>query len=235
MPQTSDGNSALQTQVIDNPHEVGNQLQQLGKLTQEDFQQAISAANLSRADETAHSTKGYAGSTFYSNLIKQLRDILVVKGFKPHTHQNIELVLNDTVAIAVCKGDENTGKTTQDPHSARKKGGVTLALFGLSQNELPQNEELFEESDSLKINRGKLQLEIDGKERDVWILMHYSQKIADGEYRVKAELSRPSTYDNKGRINSFSDRIMLDLMGLNIESQPNSETQFTDDIDFNIE
>ena len=235
MPQTSDGNSALQTQVIDNPHEVGNQLQQLGKLTQEDFQQAISAANLSRADETAHSTKGYAGSTFYSNLIKQLRDILVVKGFKPHTHQNIELVLNDTVAIAVCKGDEYTGKTTQDPHSARKKGGVTLALFGLSQNKLPQNGELFEESDSLRINRGKLQLEIDGKERDVWILMHYSQKIADGEYRVKAELSRPSTYDNKGRINSFSDRIMLDLMGLNIESQPNSETQFTDDIDFNIE
>jgi|GEM_PF-6427685 hypothetical protein len=147
MPQTSDGNSALQTQVIDNPNEVGNQLQQLGKFTQEDFQQAISAANLSRADETAHSTKGYAGSTFYSNLIKQLRDILVVKGFKPHTHQNIELVLNDTVAIAVCKGDENTGKTTQDPHSARKKGGVTLALFGLSQNELPQNGELFEESD----------------------------------------------------------------------------------------
>lgn len=235
MSQTSDGNSALQTQVIDNPHEVGNQLQQLGKLTQEDFQQAISAANLSRADETAHSTKGYAGSTFYSNLIKQLRDILVVKGFKPHTHQNIELVLNDTVAIAVCKGDENTGKTTQDPHSARKKGGVTLALFGLSQNELPQNGELFEESDSLKINRGKLQLEIDGKERDVWILMHYSQKIADGEYRVKAELSQPSTYDKKGRINFFSNRIMLELMDLNIESQPNSETQFTDDIDFNIE
>lgn len=235
MSQTSDGNSALQTQVIDNPHEVGNQLQQLGKLTQEDFQQAISAANLSRADETAHSTKGYAGSTFYSNVIKQLRDILVVKGFKPHTHQNIELVLNDTVAIAVCKGDENTGKTTQDPHSARKKGGVTLALFGLSQNELPQNGELFEESDSLKINRGKLQLEIDGKERDVWILMHYSQKIADGEYRVKAELSQPSTYDNKGRINFFSNRIMLELMGLNIESQPNSETQFTDYIDFNIE
>ena len=235
MPQTSDGNSALQTQVIDNPNEVGNQLQQLGKLTQEDFQQAISAANLSRADETAHSTKGYAGSTFYSNLIKQLRDILVVKGFKPHTHQNIELVLNDTVAIAVCKGDENTGKTTQDPHSARKKGGVTLALFGLSQNELPQNGELFEESDSLKINRGKLQLEIDGKERDVWILMHYSQKIANGEYRVKTELSQPSTYDNKGRINFFSNRIMLELMDLNIESQPNSETQFTDDIDFNIE
>jgi hypothetical protein len=235
MSKTSDGNSALQTQVIDNPHEVGNQLQQLGKLTQEDFQQAISAANLSRADETAHSTKGYAGSTFYSNLIKQLRDILVVKGFKPHTHQNIELVLNDTVAIAVCKGDENTGKTTQDPHSARKKGGVTLALFGLSQNELPQNGELFEESDSLKINRGKLQLEIDGKERDVWVLMHYSQKIANGEYRVKAELSQPSTYDNKGRINFFSNRIMLELMDLNIESQPNSETQFTDDIDFNIE
>jgi hypothetical protein len=235
MPQTSDGNSALQTQVIDNPNEVGNQLQQLGKFTQEDFQQAISAANLSRADETAHSTKGYAGSTFYSNLIKQLRDILVVKGFKPHTHQNIELVLNDTVAIAVCKGDENTGKTTQDPHSARKKGGVTLALFGLSQNELPQNGELFEESDSLKINRGKLQLEIDGKERDVWILMHYSQKIANGEYRVKTELSQPSTYDKKGRINFFSNRIMLELMDLNIESQPNSETQFTDDIDFNIE
>jgi len=235
MPQTSDGNSALQTQVIDNPNEVGNQLQQLGKFTQEDFQQAISAANLSRADETAHSTKGYAGSTFYSNLIKQLRDILVVKGFKPHTHQNIELVLNDTVAIAVCKGDENTGKTTQDPHSARKKGGVTLALFGLSQNELPQNGELFEESDSLKINRGKLQLEIDGKERDVWILMHYSQKIANGEYRVKTELSQPSTYDKNGRINFFSNRIMLELMDLNIESQPNSETQFTDDIDFNIE
>ena len=235
MSQASDGNSALQTQVIDNPREVGNQLQQLGKLTQEDFQQAISAANLSRADETAHSTKGYAGSTFYSNLIRQLRDILVVKSFKPHTHQNIELVLNDTVAIAVCKGDENTGKTTQDPHSARKKGGVTLALFGLSQNELPQNGELFEESDSLKMNHGKLQLEIDGKERDVWILMHYSQKIADGEYRIKAELSQPSTYDNKGRINFFSNRIMLELMGLNIESQPNSETQFTDDIDFNIE
>lgn len=235
MSKTNDGNSALQIQAIDNPHEVENRLQQFGKLTQEDFQKAISAANLSRADETAHSTKGYAGSTFYSNLIRQLRDILVVKSFKPHTHQNIELVLNDTVAIAVCKGDENTGKITQDPYSAGKKGGVTLALFGLSQNELPQNGELFEESDSLKINRGKLQLEVDGKERDVWILMHHSQKIADGEYRVKAELSRPSTYDNKGRINSFSDRIILDLMGSDIESQPKSETQFTDDIDFNIE
>ena len=79
MSQTSDENSASQILVFDNPHEVEDQLQRLGKLTQEDFHQAISAANLSRADETAHSTKGYAGSTFYSNLIKQLRDILVVK------------------------------------------------------------------------------------------------------------------------------------------------------------
>lgn len=235
MSEAGDENSALQMLVLDNTHEVESRLQRLGTLTQEDFRQAISAANLSRADETAHSTKSYAGTTFYSNLIKQLRDILVVKGFEPHTHQNIELVLNDTVAIAVCKGDGNTGRTTQAPYSARKKGGVTLALFGLLQDELPQNRELFERSDSLKINRGKLQLETDGKERDVWILMHYSEKIAEGEYRVTAELSRPSTYNNKGYINSFSDRIILDLTGLGIESMKDSETQFTNDIDFNIE
>ena len=213
-------------------HEVESKLQNLAGLSQTDFRQAISAANISRSDETANSTKGYAGTNFYHKLIKALRDILAPKGFEAFAYRGVEMTLNEQLAIVVCKGDQSTGDINQSPFSAYKKGNMSLELFGLVQDDNPDQKALFDKASALKTNHGKLQLELDGKKRDVWILMHYSEKLDTGDYHVAAELSQPATYDNRGYINSFNERIILNLE----ETEPTGTSSiFTDNINFDIE
>lgn len=226
------GNLAHQPLIIKEQRDVESQLQSLANLSLQDFQQIIQTANFARSDETANSTKTYAGTNFYQILVKTIRDTLATKGFTPHSHRNIELALNEQIAIAVCKGDEDTSNPNQQPRSHRKKGDVTLNLFGLNQDNNPQQEKLFPDTEKLHTSGGKLQLTLDGKERDVWVLFHYSERISDGEYRVKAELSQPATYDNNGYINSFAKRIILDF---GHEQFDNAAPEFTDNVDFKIE
>lgn len=226
------GSLARQPQTITTSQSVESQLQSLANLSLQDFAQIIQMANIARSDETAHSTKTYAGTNFYHNLVKAIRDVLVTKGFTPHSHRNIELALHDNIAIGVCKGDENTGNPNHPPRSSYKKGDITLKLLGLKQDDNPQQEKLFSESDKLHATGGKLQLTLDGKERDVWVLVHCSIKNGPGDYQVQAELSQPATYDNQGRINSFATRIILDFEGQQFN---NAEPEFTEDIDFKIE
>lgn len=226
------GNLANQPQIIKAPQDVESRLQSLANLSLQDFAQIIQTANFARSDETANSTKIYAGTNFYHNLVKAIRDLLATKGFTAHSHRNIELALHDNIAIGVCKGDEDTGNPSQPPHSAYKKGDITLKLLGLKQDDNPQQEKLLPNTEKLHVTGGKLQLTLDDKERDVWVLVHYSEKLSHGEYLVKAELSQPTTYDNKGYINSFSNRIILDL---DQQQFNNAAPEFTDNIDFKIE
>lgn len=226
------GNLAHQPLIIKEQRGVESQLHSLANLSLQDFQQIIQTANFARSDETANSTKIYAGTNFYHNLVKAIRDTLATKGFTPHSHRNIELALHEHIAIGVCKGDEDTGNPSQQPHSHYKKGDVTLKLLGLKQDDNPLQEKLLPDSEKLHITGGKLQLTLDGKERDVWVLFHYSERISDGEYRVKAELSQPAIYDNNGYINSFASRIILDF---GHEQFDNAAPEFTDNIDFKIE
>lgn len=226
------GNLVYQEKIITAPQDVESQLQSLADLSLQDFQQIIQVANFARSDETANSTKVYAGTNFYHNLVKAIRDVLATKNFTAHSHRNIELALHDNIAIAVCKGDEDTGSSSQSPHSAYKKGDITLKLLGLKQDVNPQQEKLFSDTEKLHVTGGKLQLTLDGKERDVWVLVHHSIKNNLGDYQVKAELSQPATYDSQGRINSFANRIILDFGQQQLN---NAAPDFTDNIDFKIE
>ena len=226
------GNLAHQPQIIAAPQDVESQLQNLANLSLQDFMQIIQMANFARSDETANSAKSDAGSTFYLSLVKAIRDVLATKGFTAHSHRGIELALNDNIAIAVCKGDKDTGNPSQAPHSAYKKGDITLKLLGLKQDDNPLQEKLLPEAEKLHVTGGKLQLTLDGKERDVWVLVHYSIKNSLGDYQVKAELSQPATYDNHGYINSFVNRIILEFGQQQLD---NAAPEFTDNIDFKIE
>jgi|SRR5690554_384657 len=226
------GYLANHPKIIKAPQDVESLLQSLANLSLQDFAQIIQMANFSRSDETANSTKIYAGTNFYHNLVKAIRDVLVTKGFTAHSHRNIELALHDNIAIAVCKGDEDTGNPSQTPHSAYKKGGITLKLLGLKQDDNPQQDKLLPDTEKLHVTGGKLQLALDKKQRDVWVLVHYSEKLSHGEYLVKVELSQPATYDINGHINSFINRIILDLGQQQLD---NAEPEFTDNVDFKIE
>lgn len=225
-------NLAHHPQIITAPQDVESRLQGLTNLSLQDFAEIIQIANFARNDETANSTKTYAGTNFYHNLVKSLRNVLAAKGFTAHSHRNIELALHDNIAIGVCKGDEDTGNPNQTPHSAYKKGPVTLKLLGLTQDDNPQQGKLFSDTEKLHVTGGKLQLTLDGKERDVWVLVHYSIKNGPGDYQVQAELSQPATYDNRGYISSFVNRIILDF---GQQQFNNAAPEFTDDIDFKIE
>lgn len=228
------GSLAHQPLVTHDQQDVDSQLQSLANLSLQDFQQIIQTADFARSDETDNSTKNYAGTVFYSNLVKAIRDVLATKGFTPYSHRNIELALHEHIAIAVCKGDANTGSPHQPPQSHYKKGEVTLQLFGLKQDDNPLQEKLFPGTEKLHTTGGKLQLTLDEKDRNVWVLVHYSEKISNGEYHVKAELSQPATYDNNGHINSFAHRIILDFENSQLNSA-NATPEFTDTIDFKVE
>lgn len=176
-----------------------------------------------------------SGMRFYESLVFNLRELCIPLGYSPLRKDNIELVSNDKYAIWGCHGDKAVASPIDIPTSKRSITDAKKRLLGIHLDNHPFSYQLFiDEPFSRREHQGM----------EVWALMYHcmSHIAEDGsgikQVEVRAELSKPSSYNEKGFINYFSTRIILPIITLNgspdLIDDDYDDDQFNPDIDIDI-
>lgn len=227
------------TVVFSEPVSVDLHLASLG-LTQADLISALKKGLSGRYSTTPNHPATMRGQYFYGEGVSGLREALVLKGFKKLSPRNVEFTVNDEIAIYFCRGCEQTGLAAGKPESRLKKGDFTREIMGLIRSNNPNQAPLPFESPQMDLgldcsDDGSISLLPNDLGLDLWFLLYELYKTGDdGQMGIRAELSRPVSYNDKGIINGFSTRLILNIENPETSIRSNEETEFTADIDIDI-
>ncbi|WP_261455023.1 hypothetical protein [Serratia fonticola] len=180
------------------------------------------------------------GQYFYGEAVSGARDILAPRGFKRLSIRNVELTINDKIALYICRGCDQTGLLNGYPESRMKKGDFTCELMGLIRNNHPGQGLLHLEDAQLgfgfELPEGEgIPLLPNQLGLDLWFLLYDFYEL-DEHHRVgiRAELSRPISYNHKNVVNGFSTRLILNTHRPDPIVQSADEPQFTPAIEIDI-
>lgn len=197
----------------------------------QDIQAAIGRAIASYNDKTGNYPAGYRGHTITAETTVGLRESLRCKGFVKKAPSNIEVTVNEesNFGIHVIRGDEQTGQRLGYPSSLRSKGERSQSFFGLTTSETNQIDMFSDELPSHASTKCPY---------DIWFLMLYVLKEEDSGVTIRAELSKPEFCSQKGFVNGFSKRYLIDMSDLNnsllIDPSDNPDNGYSDDLDLDI-
>lgn len=226
--------------VYSEPETVDSQLASLN-LTQDDLNLILDRGLSGRYSTTLNHPVNSKGQYFYGEAVSGAREVLAPKGFKRLSVRNVELTTNEKVALYVCRGCKQTGLINGYPESRIKKGDFTCELMGLIRNNNPGQ-------GVLQLDDAQLGFDFDIPEGqglpylpnklglDLWFLLYEFYKLDEhGRLGIRAELSRPISYNQKNIVNGFSTRLILsthrpDDPTIVIGEEP----QFTPDIEIDI-
>ncbi|EPL2506736.1 TPA: hypothetical protein QCJ32_004583 [Enterobacter asburiae] len=225
--------------VLDDPNDVEAYLQPMN-LSQSDLTHILERGLSGRYSTTQNHPAISRGQYFYGEGVSGAREILAPKGYKRLSIRNVELTANDNVAIYLCRGCDQTGLLHGYPESRLKKGDFTCDLMGLIRNNTPGQGDLMLDDNQLKLDLalpdGDVVPLLPNKiGMDLWFLLYDFYEIDDFQrVGIRAELSRPISYNDKNVVNSFSTRLILDLHEPAPIIQSNDAPKFTPDIDLDI-
>jgi hypothetical protein len=154
---------------------------------------------------TVHHPQNAAGSFFYHEAVRSLRDLLISSGWE-HVSDGLELTFNSDrkIAIAVSSGNVNVGDRLRRPAFKYPKGPRTGAAVAGNTKQL----NLFEGFANLQAYILPIPPQRVGFERfQTWWLLHYVDPISG---KMKAELSLPIAIAGLDETNQFEYRIILD-------------------------
>lgn len=173
---------------------------------------------------TALHPKGFNGTNGWAEGTRQLRAILIPKGWRSDDPQGQPRIVSKDkkTSITVSSGNSDTGVLNRFPQTRNDKGGQTASSvqFNAGQGVLfPLN----------AISSGPLRASDSGRAA-LWVLLYYIDLDA-GEMRV--ELSRPTAMSDADRINRWSPRLVLPPISLTpiVAQFPHGESP---DIDFDV-
>ncbi|HDY7720036.1 MULTISPECIES: hypothetical protein [Vibrio harveyi group] len=181
-------------------------------------------------DTTSNYPATFRGHTISAITNVSLRELLGYQGYEKDSPNNIELTVNkeNGFGIHVVRGDAQTGLLSGYPATLRKKGELSLDFFGLKTSEHGQIDMFAEELPTYGSPKCPY---------DVWFLMLYTSFDGDN-LRVRSELSKPIFCSQKGFVNGFSRRYLIDMTdygdSLIIEPDHISDEGFSEDIEINI-
>lgn len=194
-----------------------------------------------RESVTSNYPAASKGHFFTGEAVSSSREILSKKGFKKLSISNVEFVANDKIAIHITRGCEQTGLTNGYPETFYPKGEFTCDLMGLFENNIPgqgvlptiNDEQLtfdFPESDAVNFIPPPNKLNL-----DLWFLLYaFAEQNSFGQTTIRAELSRPLSFNYKNKINSFSIRVILTIPTDHPIEPVAISPEFTPDIDIDI-
>ncbi|NQE78185.1 hypothetical protein [Pantoea ananatis] len=225
--------------VVQNYDDVESRLQAMN-LSQSDLARILERGLSGRYSTTENHPKTSRGQYFYGEGVSAAREILALKGYQRRSLRNVELTVSDKVAIYLCGGCDQTGLLQGYPESRMEKGAFTRDLMGLIHDNTPGQGNLRLDDSQLKLNLGfpqgnavsvlpnKIGL-------DLWFLLYHLYELDDhNRMGIRAELSRPVSYNDRSVVNSFSTRLILDLRQPDPARKDNDLPQFTPDIDLDI-
>ncbi|AER32998.1 putative plasmid-related protein [Pantoea ananatis PA13] len=227
------------TVVLADPNDVESYLQPMN-LSQSDLALILERGLSGRYSTTQNHPATSRGQYFYGEGVSAAREILASKGYSRLSLRNVELTVSDKVAIYLCRGCSQTGFVHGYPESRMKKGDFTRELMGLIHNNNPGQGEL-------TLGDSQIKLDLDLPEgdiipllpnkigRDLWFLLYELYDLDEFDRKgIRAELSRPVSYNNKNVVNSFSTRLILDIHQPDPIVRKGDAPQFTPDIDLDI-
>jgi len=227
------------TEVLVDDNDVESYLHTMS-LSQSDLKQILERGLSGRYSTTPNHPLTSRGQYFYGEAVSAAREILSQKGFSRLSLRNVELTISDEVAIYLCRGCKQTGLVDGFPESRMKKGDFTCDLMGLIHDNAPGQGKLLMDENQLNLD-----LELPDGEvvslrqnkigRDLWFLLYDFYELDEFKrVGIRAELSRPVSYNDKNVVNSFSTRLILDMNQEDSLIGNNESPQFTPKIDLDI-
>lgn len=135
-----------------------------------------------------------SGILGWGETICALREYLIPEGWNRLDEANLPLTVNsdETVALTVATGDEDTGRPEGSPCTKSKKGPRVATAVAVNQLQL------------FPIPVHLRQDEVAG--RATWLLLIHRDRAAR---ELRTELSRPVNMGEDGRVDGWSERIIL--------------------------
>jgi hypothetical protein len=184
-----------QARVYVDPYEVDARLDQLG-LRRAAMELAVEQGELQRRLCTPLDFSATPGYVAWGRTLRAVREETIPLGWHPGDLLQIPVTYNpdESIAVAVSSGDENTGVLTdRDPATKTVKGQATI--HAVEANKIPFGRNPYDdEEDMIGV--------------ELWYLLYCSD-----EHGLRAELSSPRTMDTAGRIAGWSERILLGTIG----------------------
>jgi len=136
------------------------------------------------------------GFMHWGKTVRRLRELLIPRLWRAANDGGLETVVNEaeTVAIAVCAGDEATGNPERSPQTRYPRGPASI--IAALRNNNGQGKFVFDD----RVLRAS-----QGLKRNTWMLLVYAT-----EHEIRAELSLPRSLSETSRkIVGWHERIVL--------------------------
>lgn len=158
---------------------------------------AVAMGEAARNSCTANDPVSTPGYLAWARTIRGLRDLLAPE-WRTSSEGGLDTVVapDGTFAIAVTTGDDATGRKTGSPKTKYPKGKATASAIAKNQMWLR-----FDELEPIVFDPVPTA-------RVTWLLL-----FAQGEGEVRCELSLPAAIGDDGRIETWSERIILPPVG----------------------
>lgn len=180
---------------------------------------------------TPHHPSNAPGSFLYFGLVQAIRDILIPTGAWELAEENLSLVFNEelAIAIAVSSGDIHTGDPSRNPSFKYPKGPTTLAAVAGNANQLGlfDGDPRFADY-TLPTTRKRVDFE---KFKTWWFLHH----VDPNKELMRAELSLPTKIGSSGETNMWESRIILDPISFDEEPDAYRLDDAPDGPDFDVD
>jgi hypothetical protein len=178
--------------------EVHDRVAELG-LTVEEFHDVLNRAEAERRTCTGFDPPGLPGSVFWGRVVRFLREAYVPKGWKARNVDQLPLLISPDrgLAVTASSGDWATGLSSlYTPKTRHPKGAATGRRVEANQFTIPglpaDLTEDADEDDSLV----------------TWVLLYFHER-GDEQTTLRCELSLPLEIGARGKIDRWSERIIL--------------------------
>lgn len=158
--------------------------------------EAVRAGSLNRHSCTELDPRMFPGSAMWAVTIRHLRLGLIPRGWSFSESGNFSRTISPggSLVIVVATGDEATGVPERSPTTQSRKGPRTVEVVASNAYQLDFP---FEWPDNQQPNS-------ENADATTWLLLvHY------GGNQVRAELSRPISFDDTFRVSGWHERIIL--------------------------
>jgi hypothetical protein len=179
------------------PIDARRRLSQLG-LTEDVLIQAVLRGQSEARSRTENHPKMYSALTPWGEANCALREGLSTEGWTRCDEGNLPFTVNkdETLAIIVATGDQNTGNKDLHPCTKSAKGPQTVKVVEENQRSLFP----------IKIDSGDVEKMREAQGRETWMLLFHRDDV---NYEVRCELSRPINMDEDGHVAGWAERIIL--------------------------
>ncbi len=200
----------LQAKIISDTQNVKNTLSLYG-IEERHLTEIGLRGYAARNNATENDPPSTAGNNAYSAIVRAIREIFLPRGWEKLNKHNLCFTINPEtkIAIVVSSGNQYVGIIDNcDPETKNRKGEQTEIYIRDNLNNL----DIFDSENELQ-QKVNFQKDIFPKFKTFIFL--YCYDLDKGEMRL--ELSLPRQMDNKGKVNRWLERIILEPTSLNAE------------------